>query len=91
MNNEKRWWNCTCGQKTQGSESEVASGSKLCPACGSPIRLNQAASSASPGLEETQVIKLREMARMAQEGIDVGVSGEWDTSLRVAGGSDDDQ
>ncbi len=30
---------------------------------------------------DTQMINIREMARMAQEGVDVEVSGEWDTSL----------
>jgi hypothetical protein len=62
----------------------------MCPACGSPLRLDQEAGAPSPGPEETQVIKLREMARMAQDGIEVGVSGEWDTSLRAPGSLEDD-
>jgi len=74
----------------QASEREVRSVSKMCPACGSPLQLDQEAGSPSPGLQETQVIKLREMAQMAQDGIEVGLSGEWDTSFRAPGGSEDD-
>jgi len=62
----------------------------MCPACGSPLQPDQEAGSPPLGLQETQVIKLREMARMAQDGIDVGLSGEWDTSYRAPGDSEDD-
>lgn len=33
----------------------------------------------SPDSESTQMVNLEEMARMAQNGVDVGVSGEWNT------------
>jgi hypothetical protein len=64
----------------EASREEVAGGEKLCPKCGRAIELPEEESLSATWAEETQLVNLRDMARMAQEGIEVGVSGEWDTS-----------
>jgi hypothetical protein len=37
------------------------------------------------------MINIKDMARMAQEGVDVGVSGEWDTSEPFIAKGDKDE
>jgi len=59
---------------------EVAGGEKLCSKCGRAIELPEEESLSVTWAEDTQLVSLRDMARMAQEGLEVGVSGEWDTS-----------
>lgn len=45
----------------------------------------------NPSADDTQMVNIDEMARMAQEGIDVTVSGEWDTTLAKKAGKGHDQ
>ncbi len=62
------------------SAERVKSGLESCPACGCVIG-SLSADSCSPSVADTQTINVKDMARMAQEGVDVDVSGEWDTSV----------
>ncbi len=50
----------------------------FCPQCGSPI-----SSLLSISTADTQTVNIEEMARMAQEGVDEAVSGEWDTTEKA--------
>ncbi len=79
MNREKYVWQCTCGNRLSVSAERIKSGLEICPRCGTVIR-STCGNSCAPSAADTQTINVREMARMAQEGIDVEVSGEWDTS-----------
>ncbi len=60
--------------------SEVCfdSDSEVCEACGAII--DRSAGVCSFSVADTQMVNIQEMAKMAQEGIDVSVSGEWDTT-----------
>jgi hypothetical protein len=73
-------WNCECGRLVQATDSEVMKGAARCPACGAVLRPSLEHTHSAPSLEETQTINLEDMARMAQTGVDVSISGEWDTS-----------
>jgi DNA-directed RNA polymerase subunit RPC12/RpoP len=74
------WWRCACGKRLQGSEEEVSQGDKRCPECGSRILPGQKVELQTAGPEETQGVDLKDMAQMAQDGIELAVSDEWDTS-----------
>jgi len=50
-----------------------------CPHCGKRIVSDDEAGPVFSA-SETQMINIQDMARMAQDGVDVGISGEWDTS-----------
>jgi DNA-directed RNA polymerase subunit RPC12/RpoP len=80
VSEEPVMWRCACGKRLQGSEEEVSLGTKRCPHCGSRILETQkeALQTASP--EETQMVDLKDMAQMAQDGLELAVSDEWDTS-----------
>jgi predicted RNA-binding Zn-ribbon protein involved in translation (DUF1610 family) len=80
MKTEKRLWQCSCGNRVEVSAERVKQGLERCPNCGSVIG-SLGEDYSSPSVADTQTINVRDMARMAQEGIDVGVSGEWDTSV----------
>jgi len=59
--------------------AQIESGKELCPHCGAPVgRSEKGTPTLSPS--DTQMINVGDMARMAQEGVDLAVSGEWDTS-----------
>ncbi|MGB6066702.1 MAG: hypothetical protein WBG50_18005 [Desulfomonilaceae bacterium] len=79
MKRDEYMWECTCGNRLSVSAERVKSGLEICPRCGVVIG-STCGNSCAPSVADTQTINIREMARMAQEGIDVEVSGEWDTS-----------
>ncbi len=62
------------------SAERVKLGLERCPNCGCVIGSATESCSSASSVADTQTINVKEMARMAQEGIDVDVSGEWDTS-----------
>jgi hypothetical protein len=60
-------------------EDLLKSGRAVCPKCNnilepSPIDVPEVSAA------DTQMINIEEMARMAQEGVEMETSGEWDTS-----------
>jgi hypothetical protein len=73
------WWQCDCGLQIRVTEQQLQEKTALCPQCGTTVGTRHDSSS-DPRLGDTQTVNLGEMARMAQDGIDVGVSGEWDTT-----------
>lgn len=78
MEQDFSWWTCSCGLRLELPTNSIVRGTEVCPRCGASVNPLQ---TQDEPLEpsETQMINLDEMASMAQEGIDVGVSGEWDT------------
>jgi hypothetical protein len=68
-------WDCICGNKVKLSKDLLESGKEFCPECGEPVGDPSIVTPA-----DTQTVNIREMARIAQEGIGVGISGEWDVS-----------
>ena len=79
MKKEQHLWQCPCGNRVSVSAERVKLGLESCPTCGRVIG-SPSETSASPSVADTQTINVKDMARMAQEGIDVDVSGEWNTS-----------
>lgn len=69
---------CKCGKRIKVPEgsTEIV----VCPQCGSTVDAQGNIASSHLCSGDTQMVNLKEMARMAQEGIDVSMSGEWDTS-----------
>jgi hypothetical protein len=57
---------CVCGKTLPTVASQAADEPIICPHCGSLI----VASGEESALAETQMINVREMARIAQEGLD---------------------
>lgn len=80
MKTELTIWTCSCGKDVEISLAQALSGKSKCPYCDAVIDPAQEADDNRIGNEETQMVNLQEMARMAQEGVTVEVSGEWDTS-----------
>ncbi|MFC1834273.1 hypothetical protein ACFL2Q_06005 [Thermodesulfobacteriota bacterium] len=80
MSKENIYWECTCGEGFELTPEEAESGDKRCPFCGARLGGLDSEPRKITGPEETQMINVREMARMAQEGVDVSISGEWDTT-----------
>jgi hypothetical protein len=78
------WCICSCGERLPLSKAAEPPAHVHCPHCGLSIILDD---EEEPGFSasETQMINIKDMARMAQEGVDVGVSGEWDTSEPFTG------
>jgi len=77
---KKTWWECACGARLSLSAEQVLSGKEICPQCGAVVGSTESQIS---GLSygDTQMVNISEMARMAQQGVDVpDDSGEWDTS-----------
>jgi hypothetical protein len=72
---DESWWDCICGNRIELSADLIESGKLFCPKCGAPVGDPSIVTQA-----DTQTVNIREMARIAQEGIEVGVSGEWDVS-----------
>jgi len=73
-------WECVCGANLQLTMEQITSGEERCPKCGTPVRSGGCESDDALA-SDTQLVSLDEMARMAQEGIDPSVSGEWDTAV----------
>jgi DNA replicative helicase MCM subunit Mcm2 (Cdc46/Mcm family) len=60
-------------------ETRLRSGHAICPKCKrglDPFKSETSDLSAA----DTQTINIQEMARMAQEGIEIEISGEWNTA-----------
>jgi hypothetical protein len=74
-------WKCPCGELVQATVDEVMHGRVRCPGCGLVVLPGHDDDRSGSSLEETQMINLEDMESMAQKGVDVSVSGEWDTSL----------
>ena len=87
VSEEPIWWRCSCGNDLQYPEEEALSGSARCPHCGSLIPAGQKKMVERGGPDETVMVDLGDMAQMAQDGLDLAVSDEWDTS---AAKTDDD-
>jgi hypothetical protein len=79
MKKEHYVWQCPCGSRTEVSAERVKLGLERCPNCGCVVG-TPSENSCSPSVADTQTINVKDMARMAQEGIDVDVSGEWNTA-----------
>lgn len=84
MKDQDSFWECSCGERISMKLPKGAKGEKLCPNCGAilddkPQRKKGPRRHDSTG--DTQMLDLSEMAKMAQEGVDVQVSGEWVTPL----------
>lgn len=79
MKERRRWRNCVCGMRVLSTDEQIRSGKMTCPVCGAVMGEDESADM-DPSAADTQLINIGDMARMAQEGVDVGVSGEWDTA-----------
>lgn len=73
-------WQCRCGKRMRMSAEQITSGTQQCPNCGVVVD-HSSGFEYNPSADDTQMVNIDEMARMAQEGIDVTISGEWDTSF----------
>lgn len=69
------WYRCSCGLYVELTLEQFELGEAHCPACGAPIDLGQMEEWNS----DTQMVNLQDMARMAQDGVGVTSSGEWNT------------
>lgn len=84
----KKEQRCYCGAILQKSDPENPSSGYKCPKCGSELSSDMSELSAA----DTQMLNIKEMARMAQEGVDPSsVSGEWVTSLDYKPEKDSDK
>jgi hypothetical protein len=79
MKKDKYLWRCPCGNRVTVSAKRVKLGLESCPSCGRLVG-SPSENASSPSAADTQTINVKDMARMAQAGINVEVSGEWDTS-----------
>jgi len=79
MKRDQSLCECACGHQVSASADRIKLGLEICPRCGNVIR-SPGGKAGAPSLADTQTINVRDMARMAQEGIDLEASGEWDTS-----------
>jgi hypothetical protein len=61
---------CGCG-RTSRPAGTVTEEPLICPHCGTPVQ----ESTGDTSLADTHMIDVREMARIAQQGLDVAVSG----------------
>ncbi len=80
MTDRRTWWDCICGTRRLMTDEQIKSGEEICPQCGAVVG-EDADTDIGPSVGDTQLINIGDMARMAQEGVDVGVSGEWDTKM----------
>jgi hypothetical protein len=70
---------CICGAYLRVLEARLRAGQATCPKCKhvlDPLHVETSEVSAA----DTQTINIQEMARMAQEGIELEISGEWNTA-----------
>lgn len=72
---------CSCGQRVPIDEDNIPPGGVTCPSCGNPIDLDSDPTEPIDWEDETQMVNIRDMAKMAQEGVEMSVSGEWDTNF----------
>jgi DNA replicative helicase MCM subunit Mcm2 (Cdc46/Mcm family) len=73
-------WKCLCGAGLKASVEDVALGTVKCPDCGAAVSPEQQEIDDFSDSDDTQMVSLQEMAQMAQDGVDLDVSGEWNTS-----------
>jgi hypothetical protein len=73
-------WRCFCGTSLKASVEDVSRGTAKCPVCGASVSLDQQEAEGLTDADETQMVSLQDMAQMAQDGVKLDVSGEWDTS-----------
>jgi hypothetical protein len=79
VSGERTWWQCACGARIKVPADKKRRRVRVCPHCGAKLGSEQTViPEVSAG--DTQMVNIAEMARMAQEGIEVAASGEWDTS-----------
>lgn len=69
---------CSCGALLEKAEFDPGSGELICPNCGAVTSHQETDISG----DETEMLNVGDMARMAQEGVDPSISGEWDTAER---------
>lgn len=67
---------CTCGAIVEATALEVLSGEFCCPKCGGLLTPSDQPDMLS---DDTEMVNISDMARMAQDGVDPAVSGEWVT------------
>jgi hypothetical protein len=77
---KETWWQCACGARLEITASQVLSKKRVCPQCGAVVGSDQTEDEGL-SLSDTQMVSMAEMARIAQEGLEVGTSGEWDTTV----------
>jgi hypothetical protein len=75
VESELIWWQCQCGQRSQLSREQLDRGTEVCPHCGKTV----GAGSAECTVGDTMIMNVGEMARIAQAGVELSTSGEWDT------------
>lgn len=80
MKDRRTPWDCACGIHLNLTDEQIRSGEVTCPQCGAVVGEYMETDSGLTAAD-TQMINVGDMARMAQEGVDVGVSGEWDTTI----------
>jgi hypothetical protein len=69
---------CYCGAVLRKTDPKDPLSDFVCPMCGTKVSHDMTELSAA----DTQMLSIKEMARMAQEGVDASaVSGEWVTTL----------
>lgn len=84
MKDQESWWTCSCGEKISLKLPKGKKGERICPNCGAILtegNQNNKGPRRHDSTGDTQMLDLSEMAKMAQEGVDVQVSGEWVTPL----------
>lgn len=74
MKRKKDVVECSCGNRFEVEEKQT----EVCPDCGAMVWQDVEYTGLSAA--DTQTVNIRDMAKMAQDGVDVSISGEWDTS-----------
>lgn len=67
---------CACGASLDKSRWDEAKQEMICQKCGAITTPQLTALSGA----DTEMLSVADMARIAQDGVDVSISGEWDTS-----------
>jgi hypothetical protein len=63
------------------TKQDAQEGLSRCPDCGNAVRLRiSSTSSRTPDSDETLMVNVRDMAKIAQSGVESSYSGEWNTS-----------
>ncbi len=86
MKHDDKYVECLCGKKVTAPAEGLNEGAK-CPSCGALLSGSEEKCGISLG--DTQMVNIHEMAQMAQDGVEVGISGEWDTRKHCTSKSDD--
>lgn len=80
---ERNELKCSCGTRIILDRDEDPSREKRCHVCGKVINVaDEDTEAAAPDSDVTERVNLTEMARLAQDGVDLVVSGEWVTPLK---------